>query len=152
MSIHNNVFDGEFPDINKLVKANAKSRLRMLTLYALANQAGYLVAGTTNKSEMKLGYATKYGDGGVDFEPIQDFYKTEVWEMATLMDLPKAIIDKAPSAGLWAGQTDEDELGHDYYEIDAWLQGKDKQPWTALNRRIKTAKHKDLHLPYFRRD
>lgn len=107
--------------LKQLTNANIKSRLRMVALYACANEKNLLVAGTTNKSEMLLGYATKYGDGGVDIEPIQDFFKTEVWEMSSMLDVPQKIIDRVPTAGLWDGQTDEGELGMSYQDIDAVL-------------------------------
>ena len=109
------------PSAKTLTLANMKSRLRMIALYAIANEHNLLVAGTTNKSEVLLGYATKYGDGGVDIEPIQDFLKTEVWEMSSMLGVPQKIIDRIPTAGLWDGQTDESELGMSYYDIDAVL-------------------------------
>ncbi len=93
-----------------LAKANLKPRMRMSTLYYYANQLNYLVAGTGNKSEDDIGYFTKYGDGGVDFHPIQHLYKHEVREMAGYLSIPEKIITRKPSAGLWDGQTDEDEL------------------------------------------
>ena len=87
--------------INKtMVRANIKARFRMTSLYAISEMADGLVVGTTNKSEAKIGYATKYGDGGVDLEPLMDFYKTEIFEMAELLEIPQSIIDKKPSAGL----------------------------------------------------
>jgi len=104
--------------INDLAKGNIKARLRMTTLYAIANQLNYLVVGTGNKTELLLGYYTKYGDGGVDLEPLNDFYKTEVFEMARELGVPEHIINKAPSAGLWEGQTDEEEIGCSYEMID----------------------------------
>lgn len=98
--------------------ANLKPRLRMLTLYYFANQLNYLVVGTGNKSELTMGYFTKYGDGGVDLLPLGGLLKSQVRELARELGLPGEIIDKAPSAGLWEGQTDEGEMGITYAELD----------------------------------
>lgn len=103
------------------VKGNAKARARMLLLYAEAQKRSYLVCGTGNKSEILTGYFTKHGDGGVDLNPIGDLYKTQVRELARHLGVPKPIIDKAPSAGLYAGQTDEGDMGLTYEELDAVL-------------------------------
>jgi NAD+ synthase len=104
-----------------MARANIKPRLRMTTLYALAQTHGYLVAGTGNKSEMLVGYFTKYGDGGVDVEPLGDLYKWQVRALARDLGVPQPVIDRPPSAGLWTGQTDEDEMGLTYDELDATL-------------------------------
>jgi NAD+ synthase len=93
----------------------------MATLYALAQTHGYLVAGTGNKSELMVGYFTKYGDGGVDVEPLGDLYKWQVRQLARKLGVPQVVIDRPPSAGLWAGQTDEDEMGITYEDLDATL-------------------------------
>ena len=106
--------------VNK-VQANLKARLRMLTLYYIANQLGYMVAGSGNRSELAVGYFTKYGDGGVDFLPLGNLVKGEVRKLARFLGVPDAIIDKPPSAGLWEGQTDEAELGISYDELDNYL-------------------------------
>ena len=90
---------------------NATARVRMIVLYAIAREAGWRVLGTGNKSEILLGYFTKYGDGGVDLSPIGDLYKTEVWELAERLGLPESIRTRVPTAGFWLGQTDEAELG-----------------------------------------
>lgn len=107
----------------RLVLPNIKARLRMTTLRALAEEYGYLVLGTTNKTEEYLGYYTKAGDGGagVDVEPIADFFKYEIRELARELGVPEKIITKAPSAGLWFDQTDEDEIGFKYDDIDKYL-------------------------------
>src|SRR5690554_366663 len=94
-------FEGE----NPLAKANLKPRLRMMTLYYFAQEMGYLVCGTSNKSELHVGYFTKHGDSGVDLLPLADFVKEEVFELARLLDIPAEIIEKPPSAGLWENQT-----------------------------------------------
>lgn len=98
--------------------ANIKPRLRMTTLYFFAARRKSLVVGTSNKSELKVGYFTKYGDGGVDLLPIANLAKTEVRDFARYLGVPQRIIDKAPSAGLWAGHDDEVEMGVSYEEID----------------------------------
>lgn len=112
---------GEKPDKRSL--ANIKARCRMIVLYHYANSERRLVVGTSNKSELLMGYFTKFGDGGADLEPIGDLYKTEVRQLARGMSIPKKIIDKVPSAGLWKGQTDEDEMGITYDRLDAILLG-----------------------------
>lgn len=109
------------PSADKKVRANLKPRLRMAVLYYFANKLNFLVAGTGNKSELSVGYFTKYGDGGVDILPIGGLYKSEVRELAKKMGIPEKIINKSPSAGLWKGQTDEGELGITYEELDKIL-------------------------------
>lgn len=103
--------------------ANIKARTRMVVLYHHANSEGRLVTGTSNKSELLVGYFTKFGDGAADIEPLGDLYKTEVWQLAAEMGLPERIIRKAPSAGLWNGQTDEGEMGITYSRLDSILLG-----------------------------
>lgn len=119
------VLAGLPPKLPHLAAANLKPRLRMATLYALAQTNGYLVAGTGNKSEIAIGYFTKYGDGGVDVEPLGDLYKSQVRELACELAIPQPIIDRPPSAGLWPGQTDEDEMGLTYEQLDRTLQAID---------------------------
>jgi len=109
------------PQGSLLAQANLKPRLRMLSLYYSANVNSCLVVGTGNKSEIMVGYSTKYGDSGVDLLPLGALYKTEVYELARELELPEEIIDKPPSAGLWAGQTDEHELGITYADLDKAL-------------------------------
>jgi len=101
--------------------ANVKPRLRMTSLYFIANSLNYLVAGTGNRSEITLGYYTKYGDGGVDVLPIGGLLKSEVRALARDMGVPQRVIDKAPTAGLWMGQTDESEMGFSYDELEQYL-------------------------------
>jgi NAD+ synthase len=105
----------------RLPSGNVKPRLRMTTLYFLANTLNYLVAGTGNRSELAIGYFTKHGDGGVDVLPIGDLLKSDVQAAARDLGVPEAIIDKAPSAGLWAGQTDEAEIGFSYDTLERYL-------------------------------
>ncbi len=106
---------------SRVAEANIKARLRMLTLYYFANQLKYIVAGAGNRSELSVGYFTKYGDGGVDILPLGNLVKSQVRELAGLLDIPQPIIGKPPSAGLWQGQTDEGELGISYEELDRYL-------------------------------
>lgn len=106
---------------DKLSQANIKPRIRMVTLYYLAAQLDYLVVGTGNRSEVAIGYYTKYGDGGVDIVPLGNLVKTQVNELAKYLEIPEEIINKPPSAGLWAGQTDEGEMGLTYGELDRYL-------------------------------
>lgn len=108
-------------EVNKMADVNIAPRLRMTTLYAIAASEGRLVAGTGNRSEAYVGYYTKWGDGAHDFNPISDLTATEVLEFLRYLDAPAGIIDKAPSAGLFDGQTDEDEMGFKYAELDELL-------------------------------
>ena len=104
-----------------IAKANISPRLRMTILYTLAQSKGYLVAGTGNLSERTMGYFTKWGDGACDINPIADLTKTQVRILAKALDVPERIINKAPSANLWEGQTDEDEMGLTYAELDEYI-------------------------------
>jgi NAD+ synthase len=113
------------PEGNKMARANLKPRLRMSTVYYLAQANNYLVAGTGNKPELRVGYYTKYGDGGVDLEPLGELYKHEVRTLAGVLGVPQPIVDRPPSPGLWPGQTDEGEMGITYAEIDAILASRE---------------------------
>ncbi len=106
---------------NKLAKANFLVRLRMAILYYYAAAKGGIVVGTADKSELQLGYFTKYGDGGADIFPIADLYKTEVRQIARYMKIPQHIIEKRSSARLWKGHTAEGEIGVSYETIDKIL-------------------------------
>ncbi|MCS4536655.1 NAD(+) synthase [Mycoplasma sp. CSL7475-4] len=106
---------------DKMSLSNIKPRLRMTTLYALAQQKNYLVVGTDNEDELFIGYFTKHGDGGVDILPISRLLKNEVRLLAKHLNVPDSIINKKPSAGLWEGQSDEDELGFSYNDLDNYL-------------------------------
>lgn len=110
------------PD-SKECAGNVAARCRMIILFHHAWLMGRVVMGTSNKSELLTGYFTKFGDGGADFCPLGDLYKTEVRQLAREIGVPEAIIDKAPSAGLWPGQTDEGEMGITYDELDQVLFG-----------------------------
>jgi len=108
-------------DVTASAEANIAPRLRMSALYAVAASENRLVAGTGNKSERYMGYFTKWGDGAFDFNPIADLTVTEVYKFLIHLDVPKRIINKAPSAGLYDGQTDEGEMGVSYKAIDEYL-------------------------------
>jgi len=109
-------------NITTAAEINIAPRLRMTALYAVAATEGRLVAGTGNKSERHVGYFTKWGDGAFDFNPIADLTVTEIYKFLVHLDVPKRIIEKAPSAGLYDGQTDEGEMGITYKAIDEYLQ------------------------------
>lgn len=133
---------------NRFVKANLMARTRMIVLYSYANFHQGLVMGTTNKSELSIGYFTKHGDGACDVEVIADLYKTEIFKLAKYLKIPQKIIDKKPSAGLWEGQTDENELGFSYEDLDKFLQGEKIDSTTAfkIQNLINKSEHK-RHLP-----
>ncbi|MEC5422056.1 NAD(+) synthase [Virgibacillus sp. C22-A2] len=138
-------------DNDQLAGANLRARLRMSALYSLATNYNYLVVGTDNASEWYTGYFTKYGDGGADILPLVDFTKQEVREMAAFLGVPDDVVGKKPSADLWEGQTDEDEMGTTYDIIDAFIKGeevpeKDKKLIESMHKR--TA-HKREPLPQF---
>ena len=107
--------------LDKKALGNVMARTRMVLLYAHANARNYLVLGTSNRSEFLTGYFTKWGDGASDYAPLINIYKTEVWEIARFIGVPERIIEKKPTAGLWEGQTDEDELGISYRLLDEIL-------------------------------
>ncbi|MGB2696971.1 MAG: NAD(+) synthase [Candidatus Zixiibacteriota bacterium] len=141
-----------FPPGDKLARANIKPRLRMLSLYYHANKLNYLVVGSGNKCELKVGYFTKYGDGGVDILPLGDLLKSEIKSLAKLVGIPDHIINKVPTAGLWAGQTDEGEMGITYLELEDFLLKYEKgqspvgEKAEKIKKMMERAKHK-LSLP-----
>ena len=106
---------------DELSIGNLKARIRMTIIYYYANAKNYLVSGTGNKSEILIGYFTKYGDGACDIEPIGDLYKNDVYELAKFLNVPQEIVEKPPRAGLWNNQTDEEEIGMNYESIDQIL-------------------------------
>ena len=110
-----------FPELDRLRKGNVFARLRMLVLYDQSAACAGLVLGTSNKTEMLLGYSTVYGDGAAALQPIADLYKHQIRQMATHLEIPQSVLEKAPSADLWVGQTDEEELGFPYDVADALL-------------------------------
>jgi NAD+ synthase len=143
---------------NDRALANLKPRLRMATIYFAGQSMEYLVIGTGNRTELAIGYFTKYGDGGVDFEPIGALYKCEVRAVARILRIPEKIINKPPSAGLWEGQIDEDEIGMTYdlldeiiYRLDYNLDLKDlnKVEIKRVKNMMEAAKHKNNSPPTF---
>ncbi len=141
--------DGGVHATGRPANANLKARLRMLTLYYHANQLNYMVVGSGNKSELSAGYFTKYGDGGVDILPLGNLVKAQVVELASFLDIPQVIIDKPPSAGLWPGQTDEEEMGLRYEELDRYLltgKAEDKIR-RKIESMVEAHKHKLQPLP-----
>ena len=113
-------FEGA-PDTTPLRRGNFMARVRMAVLFDRSAREGYLVLGTSNKTELLLGYGTWYGDMASSLNPIGDLYKTQVWQMARHMGLPESIVAKVPSADLWPGQSDEGEMGLTYAQADAIL-------------------------------
>lgn len=107
--------------LDKMAAGNLRARLMMAVLYHHAREKNALVVGTTNQSEMAVGYFTKYGDGGADLLPLGNVVKTGVWEMAGLLNVPPRIIHKQPTAGFWPGQTDEEDMGFTYKQLDRVL-------------------------------
>ena len=130
--------------MNAAALANIAPRLRMLTLYAVAAAENRLVAGTGNRSEAYVGYFTKWGDGAHDFNPVADLTVTEIYEFLHYLDAPKCVIEKAPSAALFDGQTDETEMGVTYAELDSYLSGGDipEDKRIIVERMHKTSEHK----------
>lgn len=110
-----------FPDANAMRRGNVMARARMIILYDQSEAFGGLVVGTGNKTELLLGYSTLYGDSASALNPIGDLYKAQVRQLSAALGVPDAIINKPPSADLWAGQTDEDELGFTYEDVDKLL-------------------------------
>ena len=104
-----------------LEKGNIMARCRMIVLFDKAKKEDSLVVGTTNRSELLMGYMTKFGDGAEDIMPMGGIYKTQVWELARLIGVPQEVIDKVPTAGLWEGQSDEEEMGITYHDLDLAL-------------------------------
>ncbi len=131
-------------EISSLAGANIAPRLRMTTVYTIGQSLGYLVAGTGNASEAKMGYYTKWGDGAHDFNPISDLTVTEIYEFLRYLEAPECIIKKAPSAGLFDGQTDENEMGITYKAIDDYiLYGKgDEKTIEKIEAAYKRNEHK----------
>ncbi|MCO1602706.1 NAD(+) synthase [Desulfosporosinus nitroreducens] len=127
----------------KMSQGNLKARLRMSTLYAVANAMNYMVVGTDNAPESYTGYFTKYGDGGVDLLPISSLTKTEVRAWARMLGLPMRIATRVPTAGLWPGQTDESELGITYDQIDRYLLGEEVSP--EVQERIESLHRQSEH-------
>lgn len=145
--------------VEQLANANLKPRLRMTTVYYVANLCSGIVLGTGNKSEAMIGYFTKYGDGGVDLLPIVDLYKFEVREMSRAIGVPDSVVRRPPSAGLWEGQTDEHEIGLSYEELDNALIAIARNDTSEIEpdvlgkvqQMIAGSQHKRTPIPAFRR-
>ena len=116
-----------------ILSGNTASRLRMTVLYNIAGAKGCLVCGTSNKTEYMIGYATKWGDSAADVQPLLHLYKKDVYTLAKELEIPDCIIRKAPSAGFFAGQTDESEIGISYTDFDAALVALEKHGGEAQN-------------------
>ncbi len=132
--------------------ANIKARLRMVALYYESNQLNRLVVGTGNRTELALGFFTKYGDGGVDLLPLGSLLKREIRGLANYLGIPEKIISKTPSPGLWPGQTDEGELGASYDQLDSLISGETprgltKEEIQKFQKRIADNKHKRQLTP-----
>lgn len=126
-----NTFQAKHPQISKIDLGNKMARERMAVLYYHARRLKGLVVGTSNRTEMLLGYFTLHGDGAYDIAPLAHLYKTEVRQLAKQLDLPEAIINQPPTAGLWPEQTDEDELGFTYEQADQVFKMAIDQKMTA---------------------
>ena len=138
---------------NQMAYANVKPRLRMTTLYYYAQLKGYLVVGTSNKSEFTVGYFTKYGESGSDLMPLVDFTKKEIFELARYLEIPDKIIQKPPSAGLFEDQTDEDEMGFTYNDLEKYINNEkiDERIEEKINKMVKISEHKRNFAKGFRR-
>ena len=138
--------------LTELALANIAPRLRMTTLYAVAASENRIVAGTGNRSEAYMGYFTKWGDGAYDFNPIGDLTVTEIFAFLTYLGAPQQIIDKAPSAGLFDGQTDEAEMGISYRVIDQYLLNgqADKSELATMRRFHERSEHKRQPIPIYK--
>lgn len=140
-------------DNRRIADANLRARLRMGALYTAANALGCLVVGTDNAAEVYTGYFTKYGDGGVDILPLSQFTKSEVRTLGTMLGVPEKIIKKAPTAGLWSGQTDEAEMGVTYQQIDDHLEGKniEEKARQRIEHLHRISEHKRVLPPVYER-
>ena len=147
----NDIVEGIGEELPNSSLINIAPRLRMTTLYAIAAKYGYLVAGTGNASERYMGYFTKWGDGAFDFNPIADIKATEVFEYLKYLGAPESIIKKAPSAGLFEGQTDEKEMGVTYREITDYMEGKEvsEESKAIIERYHRTSEHKRVPSPLY---
>ncbi len=139
-------------EIKRMSKANIKPRLRMISLYFYANLMNRLVVGTGNRDERYVGYFTKWGDGAADLMPIAHLSKDEVWAMARELGVPEQVITKAPSAGLWEAQTDEQEMGFTYRVLDQYIRGQavPEEAKQRIERLHRASGHKLVVPPYIK--
>ena len=137
---------------DKLALANSRSRLRMVTLYQVAQTVGGIVVGTGNKVEdYGIGFYTKYGDGGVDIAPIADLYKSEVWELGRHLGINERIINAKPTDGLWDdGRNDEDQIGASYAELEEAMEHRTGPAVEILDKFSKQNRHKMEPIPTFK--
>ena len=137
---------------DELALANSRSRLRMVTLYQVAQSVGGIVVGTGNKVEdYGIGFYTKYGDGGVDIAPIADLYKTEVWELGRHLGINERIINAKPTDGLWDdGRNDEDQIGASYAELEEAMEHRTGPAVEILDKFSKQNRHKMEPIPTFK--
>ncbi|WP_028544685.1 ammonia-dependent NAD(+) synthetase [Paenibacillus taiwanensis] len=140
---------GNYRHISIPGKGNVKARIRMVTQYALAFDLNLLVVGTDHASEALTGFYTKWGDGAVDITPLSSLNKRQVRQLARYVGVPDSVIDKAPTAGLWEGQTDEKELGITYDENSDYLEGKPVSDETRekIERQYRKTEHKRSAIP-----
>lgn len=137
-------------EISDMGSANIAPRLRMTTLYSIAQSKNMIVSGTGNLSELTMGYFTKWGDGGCDFNPIADLTANEIFEYLKYLDAPKHIIEKPPSAGLFEGQTDEKEMGLTYKDLDKFIRtGEGETETVEKIKRVNKATEHKRQLPKF---
>lgn len=138
---------------NKMAISNLKPRLRMTTLYYFAQNNNYLVVGSSNKSELTVGYFTKHGDSGVDLLPLASFVKSEIRELAKALEIPNVIIEKPPTAGLWRDQTDEKEMGFSYDILDNYIKTGEgpKEIVEKIERMNNISEHKRVYPPIFKK-
>ena len=136
---------------DELALANSRSRLRMVTLYQVAQTVGGIVVGTGNKVEdYGIGFYTKYGDGGVDIAPIADLYKTEVWELGRYLGVDDRIVDAKPTDGLWEdGRNDEDQIGASYADLEEAMEHRTGPAVEILDKFSKQNRHKIEPIPTF---
>ena len=139
---------------SRYLLGNLMARIRMTVLYYHANREQKIVCGTSNRSEYLLGYCTKYGDNAADLQPLLHLYKNEIYDYAKELGIPESIVKKAPSAGLWEGQSDEEEIGLSYEIIDASLKALELQGWQATTpieekvlELVRKSEHKRLPAP-----
>lgn len=137
-----------------LIRGNLKARLRMAAIYAHAQKNNYLVLETTNLSEAVLGYFTKWGDGAGDIAPISDLYKQEVYAMGKELGIPDKVLGTAPTADLWEGQTDEQEMGFTYKEFELWHKGEEiaQESKDKIESMVNRNKHKSEGIYQFKDD
>lgn len=135
--------------MNDVTTINTPPRLRMTTLYALAGSLNYLVANTSNLSEISVGYSTKWGDSVGDFAPLADFTKTEVCKIGLMLGLPDSLVNKLPSDGL-SGKSDEDKMGLKYKNLDSFIRtGEQNEDYSQIMKLHNSTKHKRKSIAKF---